>query len=308
MPLLTQKYQIAVEIEADEGTAETLAAADVILAFEPKFTPGIDMHKRSPGRANLSAYPSLPGNRQGRISFGCELTGTASAGDALHFTDALQACGVLETLAVDTSATYTPASDSIPSVTVGMFRDGKRKRIWGARGNCRLVIEVGKPAMLMFDFQGADWDEADASMLSGTSLASVVPPVCHEIAFSIDSYSAIIGRCEIDFGNRLALRPDANSASGNLSCIISGREATVRFDPEDVLAATEDFFGAWRAGSELELTATLGSSTGNTHEITCPAVQYHDVQETEREGASVLEITGQLNGDSGDDEWQIHTT
>lgn len=308
MVMLTQRYQVAVEIEDTEGTVETLEAADVILAFDPSLTPNVEMHKRYPGRSSLSPYPSLPGNRSGQMSFTCELTGTSSAGDSLHFTDALQACGVLETLVAGTSATYTPASDSIDSVTLGLYRDGKLRRVWGARGNCRLILEVGKPALLQFEFQGADWDESDTSLLGGVTLNSITPPVCNGISLTMNTYSATLSKVEINLGNQLSLRKDANASSGNKSAVITGKEATLSFDPEDVLVATEDFMGTWRAGTEVAFEATLGSDAGNTHEITAPKVQYQEIRETDKDGIAGLEITAQLNEDSGDDEWQIQTT
>jgi len=306
--MLIQRAQFAAEVEGTEGDAETLVAADAFLAFNPRFEPRIDMHERYPVRASLSRYASLPGARSGRMTFDVELVGTSSAGDAVHFTDVFQACGVGETLVGGTSATYVPASDSIPSVTLGRYMDGKRHRIWGARGSARLVLEVGKPGIFSFDFQGADFDEADASFLSGTSLNSVTPPVCQDISLTIDSYSAVLARVEIDLGNAITLRRDANSSSGHKSAVITGRRPTLSFDPENVLVATEDFLGNWRSGAQMAFTATLGSAAGNTIAVTAPAVQYQEVREGEREGLSVLEIVGLLAQSSGDDEWQIQIT
>jgi len=308
MTLISQRYQVSAEIEGTEGTAETLVAGDVILAFNPKFSPNIDMHKRYPGRSSLSAYPSLPGSRSAKMSFDVELVGTASAGDAVHFADVIKGCGVQETLVAGTSATYAPASSSISSLTLGLHRDGKRSRVWGARGNAKLILEFGKPGIFTFDFEGADFDVADEALLAGTSLSSATPPTCQDISLTMNSYAATLSKVEIDFGNKLATRKDANASSGNKSVVLTGREATLSFDPEDVLVATEDFFSTWRAGTEVAFTATLGSDTGNTIAVTAPKVQYHSIAETDRDGIAALEIQCQLDADSGDDEWEIEIT
>lgn len=307
MPLIRQRSQIAVEIEAAEGVAETLDAADVFLAFEPGFEPIIEPHPRDPVRASLSPHASVFGKRSGRIRFQAELVGTAAAGDANMLADALKACGMSETLVASTSATYTPASASISSVTVGRFIDGKRHRIWGARGTLSLLLEVGKPGIFNFDFLGADFDEADAALLSPTYNA-VKPPVFQNASLSIDSYSAVVSRVEIDFGVQLSLRPDANAASGNKSAVIINRRPMIRFDPEDVLVATEDFLGNWRNGAEMAFSATLGSAAGNTIAITAPKVQYQGIREATREGLAAWEIEGLLCMNTGDDEWQIQIT
>lgn len=306
--MLTQRCQVACEIEGTEGTAETLEAADAFLAFNPKFTPGIEPHKRDPVRAAMSPHPSVFGMRSAKMSFDVELVGTAAAGSAIHFSDALKACGVGETLVAETSATYAPASSSIPSVTLGMYLDGKIYTIWGARGTAKLLLEAGKPGIISFEFTGADWSEADGAMLGGVSYNAVLPPTFQNASLTIDSYSAMVSKLEINLGNNVQLRPDANSASGNKSAVITNKETTLSMDPENVLVATEDFLGNWRSGALMALAATLGSDEGNTIDISAPQVQYQGIDTTDRNGVSALEISALLCLSSGDDEWEIAIT
>jgi len=306
--MLNERSQIAVEIESAEGTAETLVAADQLSpAFNPTFEPNIDMHERNPARSNLGRIGAVPGKRSGRIAFELDLVG-GSAGAAVYFTDAIKACGVGETLVGNTSATYKPASSSISSVTVGRYVDAKLNRIWGARGTARLVLEAGKPGRFFFEFFGADFDDADAALLSGGTHHATVPPIFADASLTIDSYAAILESVEIDFGNVLGLRTSANAASGNLSVIIGDRKPMLRFNPEAVLVATEDFMGNWRSGTEMAFTTALGSAAGNTITITAPKVQYQGVRESVREGNLVYDIEAQLGMNTGDDEWQIAIT
>jgi hypothetical protein len=308
--MLNERSQISVEIEAVEGTAETLVAADVISpAFEPTFEPSIEKHHRDPARSDLSQLVSLSGKRSGKIGFKAELAGAAAAGTAPMLSDALKACGLSETIVAVTSVTYKPASSSISSVTVGRHVDGKRNRIWGARGNAKLLLEAGKPGIFTFDFQGADFDDADEALLAGVTHSSIAPPIFVSASLTIDGYSAIITKVEFDFGNTLALRPDANSASGHKSVVITNRKPMLRFDPEAVLAATEDFLGNWRSNASMAFSAVLtGSAAGNIFTITAPAVNYHGLRETVRDGVLAYEIECGLAGSSGDDEWQIAIT
>ncbi|MBW2559971.1 MAG: hypothetical protein JRE40_03835 [Deltaproteobacteria bacterium] len=306
--MLTKKCQIAAGIEAVEGMAEVLEAADVFFAFNPSFTPEIEMHARNPVRSVLSPYPSVPGARSAKMSFDVELVGAAAAGDAVHYSDILQACGVDETLVALTSATYTPASDSIPSVTLAMHLDGKIYKLWGARGTVKLVLEDGKPGIFSFEFTGADFSETDGALLSGVTLESTIPPIFADASLTIDSYAAILSKLEIDLGSNVALRKDANSASGHKSAVITGKETTMTLDPENVLVATEDFFGNWRSGKQMAFTAALGATAGNIITITAPKVQYQGVGLADRDGQSTLDITALLAADAGDDEWSIAIT
>lgn len=306
--LREQKSQVAVEIEAVEGTAETLVAADVILAYNPDFSPGVAMNTRNPVRSSLSPWAMVPGKRDAKLSFSSDLVGPGAAGDAIHLSDVLKICGVAEALVASTSATYTPASSSISSGSAAKYTDGKCLKLWGARGNARLVLDAGKPGLFTFDLQGADWSDTDAALLAGASLESTLPPIFQNATLTIDSYSAVLSKVEIDFGNTLTLRSSVNAASGNLSALITDRQPKITFDPENVLAATKDFMSIWRAGTEVAFSATIGSATGNTIEITAPKVQFESIKPASRDGLSVFEISAQLNGDSGDDEWQIQIT
>jgi len=306
--MLTQRSQVACEIEGTEGTAETLEAADAFLVFNPQFTPSIEPHERNPARSSLSPHPSVFGMRSAKMSFDVELVGGAAAGDAIHYSDAFKACGVAETLVGGTSATYLPASSSIPSVTIAMYIDGKIYKMWGARGTAKLALEAGKPGIISFEFTGADWSEVDGAMLSGVSYNTTLPPTFQNVSLTIDSYSALVSKLDIDLGNNVQLRPDANSESGNKSAVITDRKPMMSFDPENVLVATEDFLGNWRSGSEMALAATLGSVAGNTIALSAPKVQYQAINMTDRNGISALEISALLCLSSGDDEWQIQIT
>lgn len=308
MSLLRRKSQIAVEIEAVEGTKETLVDADVFLAFNPTFTPSIDMYERDLRHTYLSPYASLPGRKMATLSFDVELVGTAAgAGEAIQYTDALQACGVDETLVASTSATYTPLSSGVPSVTIGWYHDGKAYRMWGARGSAVLNMNAGEPGIITMTFQGADWEEVDTALLSPT-YETAKPPVFLGATLTIDSYSAKVSRLGLDLGNALTLRSDVNQSSGYFSTIITGRRPIITFDPEDVLVATEDFLGNWESGAEMAFSTSIGSAAGNTIGITAPKVQYQAIGISDREEVLVKELTGLCCIDSGDDEWQIQIT
>jgi len=328
MPLLNQICQVACKVEAEEGTdvfgaGTAPAGADIFLAFNPKFTPNINMHKRAPAKSNLSPYASLPGDRSAKFSFDVEMVGAAAGspigatntGANLGIASALIACGVQQTLVVATSASYVPQSDiaaapplSNQSVTLAFMLDGKMYKLWGCRGNAKISLEIGKPGIISFEFTGADFSEEDKSLVAAAiDLSDREPPVFQDATFTIGVYAAVCSKLEIDFGNKVSLRKDTNSASGYLSALITSREPTLKLDPENILVATYNFMSLWRAGTTAALSCVWGS-TPSVMTLTAPKVQYQSVGLAEREGISTFDVNALLTQNAGDDEWSLVVT
>jgi len=309
MTILTQKAVVAAEIEAVEGTAEVLVAGDAgFLVFNPRFEPDIAMNERDPSRAVLSPVAMIPGARQARITFECELVGSSAAGTPPLTSDLLKGCGFSETIVAVTSVTYKPASTAIPSLTIGMWLDGKKYLMWGCRGNVSIRAEIGKPIMLAFEFTGADFTVTDEALLAGVTYETVLPAVFLDATLTVGAYAAVLNTVEINMGNTLQLRSDANAASGYVSCLITNRKVNLRIDPENVIVATYDFFGNWRAATEAALAFDVGSVAGNKVAISAPKIQFGKITIEDRGGISTLGIEGQCNVNAGDDELVIAIT
>ncbi len=301
--MLIRKAVLAMEIEAVEGVAETIVAADGILVENISFTPGVEMHQRDPIRDNLSPWSSQPGLRQAGVSFDVALVGTSAAGVAPHWGKAIRACGFGEVI-VSGKVEYKPTTNAIPSVTIGWWIDGKKYLTWGARGTVTLKLENGKPGMLSFEFTGADWSDEDEAVLADVTYECVIPPVFMSANLSIDAYAAILSAIEINMNNEIALRQDANSLSGHLSAQITARKPSLTLDPENVVKSTMDFFGKWRDAEEMVFDTAIGEDAGNIIRVTAPKVQFQEISHEDRDGISTLSITAQLNGvcNVGDDE------
>ena len=188
--------------------------------------------------------------------------------------------------------------------------NGKMHKGWGARGNAKIALEIGKPGVISFDFLMADWSEEDKNLVSAAIVYNTAnPPVFQSVTLSLDSsYSAIISKITIDLGCKPALRKDAAKTSGYLSAYISGtREPTVAFDPENILVATYDFMGKWKAGTLATLTATWGA-TPSAFALAFDHLQFDKIALAVRDGISTYDITANPKGMSGDDEWSLIIT
>jgi hypothetical protein len=298
---------VAAKEETVEGTSvrATLANTDGFLAFNPVFTPNVDMVARNPVRDTFSKYPSASGIRSGQISFDMEMTGSgAPATPPTTWGPLLKWCGFAQTIQSNISVTYKPASAGIKTCTVAMYNDGKLKAIWGARGKVIFDFEVGKPPIAHFTFIGADHEELDTALLSGVTYEAKMPPILLATVFTVDSYAAAVSKVTLDMGIVLARRIDWNKSSGAVSYAITGRDPKGSFDPEEVvIAANYDFLLKWKTPGTLGImTFKADGGAGNTLTVTMPKVRYTGLKETIREGIKVLNMEFEPTFSTGDDE------
>ena len=309
MPSRLFATQLAAKIEGTEGTKETLALADAMLHKGLLFSPEIEQYARELLRGTLSRDPSLSGKRSAKIAFDIELVGSGAAGTAPFWGPLMKACGFSETIVASTSVTYKPATNSLSnSMTLGGYMDGMIKRLWGARGNVKLTIEAGKPGLLHFEFEGADFEVVDGALLV-PSYSVVVPPAFLSAALLLDTYAAIVSKVEIDVANMLAKRESINASSGFLSTLIIGRNPKGSLDPELPLVAAYDFYGKWKTPGTLgSLSLSAGAVAGNIVTITCPKVRYAAIADQDRNGLRTLGLDFQPCLSAGDDEISIALT
>lgn len=311
--ILSNRQVIAAKVETTEGTAIALAGADANnLIMEPKFEADVPMYKREFLNNSLSPQKMIATTRLGRLTFKCEVKGSGTAGTAPAFGKLLRACGFGETVNAGTSVIYAPISAlaSIPTLTLGIYRDGLKKSLKGARGNVKYEAKSGEPGMLEFEFLGVYDAVADATILTPSGIESTIPPSLLSAAFSIASFSAFVSQITFDMANTLEPRGDINSASGYISTLLTKREPKGSFDPEDELVATHDFYGRWLANTTGALTWKHGATAGNICTFTAPAVQYTKIAEADRNGIATLNtdfLMARSNA-AGDDELSIALT
>ncbi len=311
--ILSNRQVIAAKVETTEGTAIALAGADANnLIMEPKWKAEVPMYKREFLNNSLSAQKMIATTRLGRLTFKCEVKGSGAAGTAPAFGKLLRACGFGETVNAGTSVIYAPISSlaSIPTLTLGIYRDGLKKSLKGARGNVKYEAKSGEPGMLEFEFLGVYDAVADATILTPSGIESTIPQSLLSAAFSIASFAAFVSQITFDMANTLEPRGDINNASGYISTLLTKREPKGSFDPEDELVATHDFYGRWLANTTGALTWKHGATAGNICTFTAPAVQYTDITEADRNGIATLNtdfLMARSNA-AGDDELSIAFT
>jgi hypothetical protein len=330
MPLLRQRQQIAIKQEATAGTAETLAAADAIMHTGiATYDPDVLMTPRESMTASVSHRGSVVGTQAAKIGFKMYLRGSYShtTGAVIapsagvtdpDFAVPMKGCGLAQTVSAGVSYTYTPSSTTIVDETTGayctvtLYEDGKAYKIHGAVGNVVLTLQVGMPILAEFEFTGLYNAPTDTALLSGIVYPTFAEPPFLSAALSlIGSYAtAKIGSLKLDLGNTIAMRAYPNTATGFFTAQITGRKPSGSLDPEEVLAATNNFFSQWIAGTSGAITTGTFPSTGTTFNkfsLTIPAAMYQKVGRADRDGIGTapLDFEPMANSAAGDDEFTL---
>lgn len=311
---LSNLTQIAVQTEATEGTDPgSFAGTHVFPAGNIAFNYGVAMFQRSTRTTNFGRYADVPGSKMGTLTFETELYGLDTTNVGEVWLKLLMACALSENSSGNMfiytpTATWNPntaSSTAYTSVTLQAFVDGRMRSIKGARGNLVISMVAGQPALARWTFSGVLVAPSDTAFLTSPAdpTSAKSPPIFAGAAFSVGGLSAseaLVSSLEIDLGNTLTMRDDANAAMGYRSCAIVDQDPRMRFDPEDVITTDHDFYAIWAAATTGALSVTLGSST-NRIVITAPAVQYLDVQDGDRNGLFIKNIGAKLCRSSGND-------
>ncbi len=308
--MLLRKRQLLAKIEAVEGTTETLTLTEGgVLIYNPKIAFEMKTFERNPARSSLSALKPIPGQTKCTFTFQTELKGSGTAGTAPKYGPLLKSCGMAEAIVAATSVTYTPASASVPSLTMAIVSDGLKTTISGARGTVKGIGKIGEPYMLEFSFQGVFQGTVDQTSIAGITYDTPDP-----ISFmganilTLGAINPTFNSFNFDIGNTIAMRDNANSAKGYLSALITGRKGTFHIDPEAVAIATYDYFGNATAGTSQQISFALTGTAGNIATVTIPKAYITAISDDDRNGLYCVGVDGVMAQNSGDDEISIALT
>lgn len=308
--MLTRRCSVLIKKETSYGVDATPAASDGVLCRDVEIKPVGDELQRDFLRKSLSPLPHQIGERHYELRFTTELKGSGTAGTAPELSPCFQACGFAETIVAVTSVTYAPESDTFPSATIYVYRDGILHKLTGARGTFEINLTAGKFGEITWTFQGIYNAVTDVAMVDGTYDATL-PPVVVSAAFSVGGYAAVATKLALNMANQLALRRSLNEATAVKELLITGwPDRGGSFDPEAVLEATHPFFANWLSATQAAMTIAVGATGGNICTITAPKVQYRQINPGDRDGLYVYEIPIRLakSVDAGDDEISIAFT
>lgn len=293
MALLLRKRLILIETESSYGTDPTPDGADAVLVRDLSITPqSSDVVSRDLIRPYLGASQQLLANTKVECTFSVELAGSGTAGTAPQYGKAIQACGLSETIAANTSVTYEPESSGFNSVTIHYNIDGVRHKVTGCRGNLTLNATVGEIPSLDFAFTGI-YNAPDDTALPTPTYANQDDPVIFKngntSSFQLLSYAGALQSISMDLGTSLVYR---ELVGGTKEVLITDRAVSGSVSIEAVLMATKDFFAAAVDDDAAlgNLQFTHGSVAGNIVQFTSAKVDIGDVSYGDQDGIAMLEI------------------
>jgi len=307
--MLENRKVLLAGIEGTYNVDPTLTGTDAVLVEDLNWSNnGLRMVERPALRANIGKLKQIYAGRLVDIAFTAEIKGSGTAGTTPELGALLRACGFDETVVASTSVTYAPVSEGHESVTMYLYRDGKRIIVTGCRGNVSFGLESGSVGKASFTMTGHVAAETDESMVT-PSYDSTVPSELIGVPFSIGSYSAVISTLNFDMSNTIATPPDMSASDGYAAVQITARDVNGSFNPEDTLVASKDWLGIFTGGTDQALdTGAIGGTAGNIYQVTMPATYFRDVSAADRDGVSVLDIPFGAVESSGDDEVSIAFT
>lgn len=178
-PLLHRLQQIAFELEASEGVAETVAVADAdVLVQDVTFEANIEKVKRDPARRYLTPLQSVLGKQYARVSFDVEVKGSGAVGTAPSWGKLLKACKMQQ------SAVVTIA---IGAITGGPFVPGDV--VTGGTSNATgLVVDryatgVAAIAMVVLTGTFASGEVLTGSLSAATATTSALVTAAQGFCF-----------------------------------------------------------------------------------------------------------------------------
>ena len=293
MALLLRKRLILVETESSYGSDPTPTGADAVLVRDLSITPqSSDVVSRDLIRPYLGASQQLLANTKVECTFSVELAGSGAAGTAPQYGKALQACGLSETIAANTSVKYEPESSGFNSVTIHYNIDGVRHKVTGCRGNLTLNANVGEIPSLDFAFTGI-YNPPDDTALPTPSYANQDDPLIFKngntSSFALLSYAGALQSISMDLGTSLVYR---ELVGGTKEVLITDRAVSGSVSIEAVLMATKDFFAAAVDDDAAlgNLQFTHGATAGNIVQFTSSKVDIGDVSYGDQDGIAMLEI------------------
>ena len=291
-PLMSKLELIAAAVETEPGTAESVDAGDAVdlvneLSFEfltektARETPG--SHGNEPG-----VYGVRTAQLAFKLGLSCE-SQTARVASVY-----LAACGLGGSgggvYARDVLLPHVSGSTA-KTLTMGFYRDGKRRLVYGAMGNAVFHFLSGQPVYIDFTFKGKYiTGEADVALLSPTINRPTLMRFGNA-ALTLGSYEPRVSKLDLDLGNDVQPLEDQNAsdASGIKCFYIDDFETVAAFDPEQCLVATHDFYGLWEAGTE-QAAAWSALAGGAEVAFAMSEAEYLNLKDGQRRNLSVFEM------------------
>ena len=308
MAKLTRKRTILLKKETSSDVdASPTGSANAILVKNLEVTPiESDEVSRDLIRAYLGNSDILLANQKVSVSFTVELQGSGTAGTAVQWGPALEACGLVHTDA-STTNTYAPTSDpsAMSSVSIYCNYDGTNHAIIGARGTFSISCEVGVIPEVNFTFTGKFAQPATVSLPSCTYQKQATPLIFNKsnvTSYEIFSSSLPLQSYSFDMNNEVVYR---ELVAGTQEVLITNRAPGGSITIENPALSSKNFFSIATGSATGTNKLIYGTAAGNKIEISCPQTDISAPSYSDSDGIQTLDLPYVALPNSGNDELEI---
>lgn len=194
----------------------------------------------------------------------------------------------------------------IPTLSVGMAKDGVQEAISGSRGSVTFSGRIGEPLIMTFELQGSYHSFQDAGNVSGVTHTSQVPPVLLDADLrqgkSGTSYASEYGPCisqfDINMGSTISFKDCMASAAGVEYANLTDRQPTITIDPDLIVEGAWDYLKQFTNNTPSRASFSIGSANQNRFWIKMPGLSYTAVTTGDRNGLATRQLTANLHGGS----------
>ncbi len=314
--MLWKSKTLLAKIESPYATDAAPGGTDAILTsncqVQPYTGPTVT---RDFDRTTLGAQTAVNTDPQVQITFDVEIAGSGTAITPVAWDSVIKACGFTRTAASPAAGgyIYTPVSSSFPSVTFYYFADGRRQRVYGARGSVSFNFARGVIPKMSYTFIGR-YERPTGATPSGVDVTDFYTPLAitytNTPTFTLGGSPLVSLRAEslsFDMQNNVISR----NIIGANEIMITDRNPTGSTLMEAVLPATKDWFAGGiesHAGvTTLAMNLIHGTVSGNKIRVQAPAAQITALTEQDSDGVLMQNATLAFTPVSGNDEISITT-
>jgi len=196
------------------------------------------------------------------------------------------------------TSTASAAADA-PSLTLDFYMDGRHVMARGCRGNVDLAFTANQQAMMSFTFRGPEAATSgsptyfdDAVNPTCKDYKTRLPPVFRSSALNLSGAATALlyNTLRLASGNNVVVRPSAEDAEGYAAAQILESRATMTINPDAAAASVYDWHTKLRAGTPINLRATLGTTALQKFDVAVTAAVIESITDSERDPVYVNEI------------------
>ncbi|KKL65656.1 hypothetical protein LCGC14_2152780 [marine sediment metagenome] len=316
---LSRRRSIAMKDEVTYGVdvfGGTVLAADVLNARNINVSPQVQNFDAMPEAAGfLGRRASIPLVPAIQVTFEIPLRGAGAAYSAVLLPEAglpFRGCGFLETTdftPATENVVYTLRSTGREAMTIYVLQEnGVSYELVGCFGDWQMTWAVGQPIILACTFTGKVDLFGSVALVTGTPNATLQYPQFKSALFQIgtENFAAKMAQIVLNGGNSIQPQIDQNDLRTVAGFFIDNRDPSGSLDAEVVAPATFDWFDKLEKGELMDMTWQSGPDTQyNRVKVSIPKVQITNIQEGERSGARVFNVSFNLRVDAGNDEISI---